>query len=147
MEKLVAEPLAIVKAGDNSIRVSHRDLLSAMSSDEDCVRNLRDVYFSSVEFQSGDAAEISKLSNVTSIGFYCCKNTDLAIPGCVQLHLASVFFETTPFSANTVELLGSIPTLISFGLEQNLSLEQVNAVKALQPRVKIKSSFPLDAFE
>lgn len=146
-ETLVAKPLAQVRAGKGNVTVSHLDLLQALSQDASCIQSLSGVVFSGVRFREQDAQYVAQLKNLTSIGFYDCELADSVLSGCNDLPLTSVFFEMTKVAPNSIEKLGSIPTLTTFTLEQNLTEEQVHSLQALPNNVVVKSSFPLDAYE
>ena len=94
-----------------------------------------------------DSAALSSLEKTSTINFYCCKNADSILPACTKLPLISVGFELTGFSPQSVKILGAIPTLSNFIVEQNLDPNQVAAMKLLPSTVAIRSSFPMDAYD
>ena len=144
---LIREPFLKVKQGDRRVNVMRRELLELLAGDEQCIKNLREINFSSVEFGSTDAEFLAKLEKTTTINFYCCKNADSILPACPKLPLVSIGFELTNFSPESVELLGAIPTLASFIVELNLDRFQVASMKLLPKTVTICSSFPMDAYD
>jgi len=144
---LVREPYLRVKQGDRRVNVMRGELLRLLASDEQCIANLREINFSSVDFSSADSEALSALERTSTINFYCCKNADSILPSCSNLPLVSVGFELTKFSPQSVKILGEIPTLFSFLVEQNLDSNQVAAMKLLPNTITIRSSFPMDAYD
>jgi hypothetical protein len=112
--RLIREPFLKVKRGDGLVIVMRRELLELLAGDEQCIKNLREIHFSGVEFGSTDAEFLEKLENTTTINFYCCKNADSILPACPKLPLVSIGFELTNFSPESVERVGATPTLASF---------------------------------
>jgi hypothetical protein len=145
--RIIREPFLNVKQGDGRVSIMRRELLELLAGDEQCIKNLHEINFSSVEFGPTDAEFLAKLENTTTINFYCCNNADSILPACSKLPLVSIGFELTSFSPETVELLGAIPTLASFNVEQNLDRSQVVSMKGLPKTVTVRSSFPMDAYD
>ncbi len=144
---LIHEPYFKVKQGERRVNVMRRELIGLLASDPDCIENLLEINFSSVDLSDSDVESLSSLSHVSAINFYCCKNADSILPACRELPLTSVGFEATPFSPESVQLLGSIPTLANLFIEQNLDRKQIAAMKLLSKNIVVKSSFPMDAYD
>lgn len=144
---LVHEPFSRVQNGEHRVGVMQLDLLELLANDPVCIANIHEINFSSVEFRDTDAKNLSLLANTTTINFYCCKNADSVLAACDHLPLTSVGFELTPFSSNSIRLLGSIPTLSSITVEQNLDESQVAALKSLPKTITLRTSFPMNAFD
>lgn len=145
--KLIREPYLKVKQGDPRVNVMRRELLELLASDSECVENLLEINFSSVTFFKADKESLSSLANVSTINFYCCKNVDSILPACAKLPVTSVGFEATAFSPQSVQLLGSIPTLTTIHIEGDLDRHQVAAMRLLPKTIAIQSSFPMDAYD
>ena len=143
----IRQPYLLVKQGETTANIMRCELLNLLASDPDCVENLLEINFSGVELSDEDLNSLSVMSNVTKINFYCCKNADSVLPACSKMPLTSIGFELTPFTPESVRLLGAIPTLASFQIEQNLDRDQVAALKLLPKNVRVLSSFPLDAYD
>jgi hypothetical protein len=144
---LIREPFIKVKRGDPRVNVMRSELLELLAGDEQCTKNLREINFANVEFESTDAEFLAKLENLTTVNFYCCSNADSILSACTKLPIASISFELTNFSPESVEQLGAIPTLTSFIVEQKLDRFQVTAIKLLPKAVTVRSSFPMDAYD
>ncbi len=144
---LVRKPYLKVKQGERRVNVMRRERIGLLASDADCIESLLEINFTSVELSDSDLEFLSSLLHVSTINFYCCRNADSILPACKKLPLTSVGFEATPFSPESVELLGSIPTLANFSIEGGLDRQQVAAIKMLPKNIKVRSSFPMDAYD
>lgn len=128
-----------VKSGGHSVRVSDLALLPMLANDADCVHNLDDLFFSGLDISSSDAAHISRLKNLRSIGFYDCAGTNAVIAQCAQLQIQSLFFELADVSPSSIALLAKFPALTNIQFEQNLSDETIRAILALPPSISVKA--------
>ena len=146
-KQLVLNPLTQVKNGSPKVVIHCSELLSELAADSDCRNNLTEVIFASMALKKDDAIALKKLKNVRTLGFYSCRGVDEVLPECVSLTLSQLYLETCPIAAETLASLATSTSIGSIEVDQQLSEEQVRALKSFPLSIKVSSTFPLDAYD
>jgi hypothetical protein len=145
--QLVLIPLTQVKNGSPKVVIHCSELLSELAADSDCRNNLTEVIFSSMTLKKDDVIALKKLKNVRILGFYSCRGVDEILPECGSLTLSQLYIETSPFAAETLASLATSTSIGELILEQQLSEEEVKALRSFPSSIKVTSTFPLDAYD
>lgn len=133
--------VAEVKAGDDGSRISVDSpiLVEMLANDPDCIANLTTLNFSMAELDDPQISSINKLTNLKSLGFYCCRDMDavaLAIEGMPSVE--SIWCEGEYFTATGVKSLATLPNLtrVEFAWGVDPAYEQL--LRSTLPNVEIK---------
>ena len=138
---------AISIAGKERIAVSDLSLLEELASDSEYVGNLKEITFSSIEIDPACLRLLDRLENVQTIGFYCCRNTDSAVPFLLQRKIDLLWFELGDLSPRSLQLLGKKQPMAEIAIEKELTKAEVEILRAFPSDVKISTSVPLRFYE
>jgi len=146
-DSLINRPFERVKGGQTYVSIMNLSLLRKLASDNSCVANLNEITFCSVTLDSSELQYLAKLKNVQTIGFYCCGNTDAAVPLLVDRDLKLLWFELGDLTPESLQVLGAEGRMQEIAVEKNLTRDEVAILKGFPSEISITTSFPLNAYE
>ena len=133
-----------VKNGKCHVVVSDMRLLPMLAADSDCVANLVDVTFSMVNIEPADAKDISRLSNVQSIGFYDTRGAEHVLEHARGLPIEKLFFECASVPDDSLRRLSEFPGLKQVHFEQVMEPDEIAILKTLPPRISVQIPDPAE---
>lgn len=139
--------VAEVKAGGDGSRISVDSplLVEMLANDPGCIANLTTLNFSMAELDDPRIASIKKLTNLKSLGFYCCPGMDslaLAIEGMPSIE--KIWCEGERFTPAGVKSLAKLPNLRRVEFTWHVEPEYEEMLRSTLPGVEIISPLPED---
>lgn len=131
-----------VKQGDTSALIMDSRLLPMLADDADCRRLLTSLTFAATDIDSAHAPHVAKLTNVTSMTFYCTKGTKDLLLAARSLSLTDLSFEGPDLQPDSYLILKDFPHLKRVRFEQVMDDALIDRLKLEMPGVTIDAPHP-----
>lgn len=125
------------KNGDTSALVMDSGLIPMLAEDADCRRSLTSLTFAATDIDAAHAPHVAKLTNVTSMTFYCTKGTKDLLLAARTLPVSELSFEGDDLQPESYLMLRDFSQLKRVRFEQVMDDALIDRLKMEMPGVTI----------
>ena len=130
-----------VKMGNPTAWVMDSKVLPMLANDSECKQIVTSLDFTSTEIDASDATAVGRLTNVTSMMFYCTTGTEHVLKAATDLPITDLYFEVPDLEAESYLMLKDFSNLKKVHFEHVMDSAWIERLKSELPGVDINSPF------
>ena len=112
-----------------------------LANDSECKQIVTSLDFTSTEIDVSDATAVGRLTNVTSMMFYCTTGTEHVLKAATDLPITDLYFEMPDLEAESYLMLKDFSNLKKVHFEHVMDSAWFERLKSELPGVDINSPF------